>query len=432
MFRLALLGLLVAATGCDRVPIGTDGDVSPVLISPDLSEVRTDPDLQLRFVPESASLRLGLRVEDVEVPYDTTLQAFVYDARLARGLNAIPYTLFDEDGPVRRDTLYAVYLPVSQGVISTTTGVPARTNAASAMLGGTGQGLLSGGFGVSRAPLASATVFQLTGAQLFAFETALQHARADHTATELLGGVLLMGGASTEAPSAPADFVRPPEWVGPNGEARTVTVEGGEPARSGHVTRAVSLDGTTYLYLLGGRTPGAAASSTVDVYRVDGSTGPGFSLTRLSPEGGASGFAALTGLALAPTGDRSAVAVGLDGAEGATLALRWSTPGTGTFPFSLSVRPGAPLATPRAGAEAADLGGGLAAVLGGRTAGGQPLGSVEVYARAVDRVFSLPGTQLRVPRSDHTATIFSGGRIVIGGGRPAAGSAIASFEVLQF
>ena len=40
----------------------------------------------------------------------------------------------------------------------------------------------------------------------------------------------------------------------------------------------------------------------------------------------------LTGLALAPTGDRSAVAVGLDGAEGATLALRWSTPGTRSSP----------------------------------------------------------------------------------------------------
>ena len=432
MRRLALLCLLLAAVGCDRVPIGTDGDESPVLVSPDLSEVRTDPDLRLRFVPESASLRLGLQVEDVEVPYDTTLQAFVYDVRLARGLNTLPYTLFDEDGPIRRDTLYAVYLPVSQGIVSTTTGGTARTNAASATLGDTGQGLISGGFGVSRAPLASATVFQLTGAQVFAFEIDLLTARADHTATGLLGGVLLMGGASTEAPSAPSDFVRPPEWVGPNGDSRVVAVEGGEPVRSGHVARAVTLDGTTYLYLLGGRTPGAAASSTVDVYRVDGGSGLDFTLTRLSPDGGASGFAALTGLALAPTGDRSAVAVGLDGAEGATLALRWSTPGTGTFPFSLSVRPGALLATPRAGAEAVDLGGGLAVVMGGRTASGEPLGSVEVYAQAIDRVFSLPGTQLRVPRSDHTATIFGGGRIVLGGGRPAAGSAITSFEVLQF
>ncbi|PAP76177.1 hypothetical protein [Rubrivirga marina] len=432
MRRLALACLLLAVVGCDRVPIGSDGDISPVLISPDLSEVQTSPDLQIRFVPESASLRLGLQVEDVEVPYDTTLQAFVYDARLIRGLNAIPYTLFGDDGPLRRDTLYAVYLPLTQGVISTTTGLPARTSAASAPLGTTGQGLVSGGFGVSRAPLASATILQLVSTQILAFEIDLERARGGHTATELLDGVLLMGGASTEAPSAPSDFVRPPEWIGPNGEARTVQVDGGEPARSGHVARAVLLDGTTYVYLLGGRTPGAAASSTVDVYRVDGDRGFGFTLTRLSPEGGASGFAALAGPALAPIGDRSAVAVGLDGAEGATLDLRWSTPGTGTFPFSLSVRPGEPLATPRTDAEAVDLGGGLALVTGGRTAGGEPLGSVEVYAPGIDRVFSVPGIQLRVPRSEHTATIFGGGRIVIGGGRPSAGSAIASFEVLQF
>jgi len=429
--RLALL-LLVVAAGCDRVPIGPDGDASPVLISPDLSEVRTDPDLEIRFVPESASLRLGLQVEDVEVPYDSTHQAFVYDAQLVRGLNAIQYTLFDDEGPIRRDTLYAVYLPVTQGIVNTTTGIPARTHAASAILGGTGQGLLSGGFGVSRAPLASATVFQLISSQITAFEVDLQTARADHTATGLLGGALLLGGASTEAPSAPADFVRPVEWVGPDGEGRTVDVAGGEPARSGHVTRAVTLDGTTYLYLLGGRTPGVAASSTVDVYRVDGGNGFTFTLTRLSPEGGASGFAALTGPALAATGDRTAVAVGLDGAEGAALTLGWSTPGTGTFPFSLDVRPGASLATPRAGAEAVDLGGGLAAVLGGRTPDGEPVGAVEIVAPSINRVFSVPGIGLRVPRSDHTATIFGGGRIVIGGGRPAAGSAISSFEVLQF
>jgi hypothetical protein len=96
------------------------------------------------------------------------------------------------------------------------------------------------------------------------------------------------------------------------------------------------------------------------------------------------------------------------------------------------VRPGAPLATPRAGAEAVDLGGGLAAVLGGRTPDGGPVGSVEIVAPSANRVFSVPGIGLRVPRSDHTATIFGGGRIVIGGGRPTAGSAIPSFEVLQF
>ena len=428
MRRLVLVCLLAIA-GCDRVPIGSD--LEPALVvTPDLDVIQSDPDLRIRLVPESTNERLALRVGEQEVAFDSTTKAFVVEARLQRGLNTFPIALTDEADRVRTDTLYAVYLPVQQTSLTMTNASPARTDAASASLS-TNQGLVTGGFGQTGEPLASATLLQLSGAQVISFELPLQRARAGHTAVPLFDGVLLLGGATAETPTGEADFVRSPEWIGPSGDSRMVQVSADGPARAGHGARVLELDGTVYLYLLGGRTPGVAAASTVDVYRVDGDGGLTFTLTRLSPTGGASGFAALAAPALASTGPRSAAAFGL-GDGGVSLALRWSTPGTGAFPFSLRVRPAAPLATPRTDAVAVSVGDGLALVTGGRDAAGDPVGRFEVYAAEADRVFRFPGTiQMLVPRSGHTATIFSGGRIVIGGGRPASGRAIVSYEALQ-
>ena len=430
MRPLALACLLVLV-GCDRVPIEVDRDVT-LTLDTNLDVVQTEPDFTLRLIPDSPDGRLTVVVRGEEVAFDAEDGAFVYRDTLERGLNTFPLTV-DDGQTTRRDTLYVVHLPARTFTPNgTNDGVP-RTEAASVPLG-EDRGLVTGGFGPDDAPLASATVFRLLGSRVTFEEIPLRLARAGHTATPVAGGTLLLGGATTAAPAAAGDFVRQPEWVGPDGTSRLVEVDAG-PARSGHVARALDLDGTTYVYLLGGRTPSGPASSTLDVYRVDGADGGSFTLTRLSPPGGASGFAALAALALAPTGPTTAAAFGLgpDG-DGVALALRWSTPGSGAFPFSLGVRPAAPLATSRTDAAAVDLGDGLALVTGGRDVFGVPIGGLEVVAAEVDRAFRFPDNlRLAVPRSGHTATIFDGGRIVIiSGGRPANGQVIAAYEALLF
>ncbi|WP_420455392.1 hypothetical protein [Rubrivirga sp.] len=429
--RFLVLASLLALAGCDRVPIDAVG-TSRLVTSPDLSVVLVEPDLRLRIVPDGQGGPLALRVGGAEVPFDTTAAAFVVERTLVRGVNVLPLTVTDELGGVQTDTLYALYLPVRQDFFVDASDGVARADAAVARLDGD-RALVSGGVGVSGEALASASILRLEPPRVLSTEVPLLHARAGHTATPVADGVLLLGGATGGTAS---DVVRAPEWVGPSGESREVEVVGGEdgPARVGHAARAVVLDGVTYLYLLGGRVPsgsGLSVSSTVDVFRVSDGGGLSFQLERLSPRGGASGFAGLADIAFAPTGPATAVAYGR--ADGpVALALRWSTPGTGAFPFSLGVRPGPALQTSRTGAAAVDIGGGLALVVGGRDADGAPVSTVEVVAAGVGRTFRLPPAfQLLVPRSDHVATIFGDGRIVIGGGRPAAGRAVVAYEALQ-
>ena len=75
----------------------------------------------------------------------------------------------------------------------------------------------------------------------------------------------------------------------------------------------------------------------------------------------------------------------------------------------------------------------MGAIIGGRSADGDPVGLIEVVVPEIDRVFRMPPEiQLRVPRSDHIATILNEGRIVVAGGRPASGSAITAFEAFRF
>lgn len=430
---LLLLVCLAAAGGCDRAvlePVGTD----LLVADPDLGVVQLDPDVTLRLRAPEFSGPLTVRVNRQPAPFDSAQGAFVVRVQLARGLNALPVDVTDDAGAVERDTLYAVHLPIQPVRLSGLAGAARRADAGAGAVS-SAQWVVAGGTGPDGRALASADdVTQGSSGQVQAQTFALQTARTGHTATPLDGGVLLLGGTTTDAPSRAADFVAGGEWVGPDGRTRPVSVDGGV-GRTRHTARALSTEAGTFLYLYGGLAPagdGVARSGTVDVYRVDG-TDFESGLVRLSPAGGTGSFPAVADHLQVETGATSAAVRGLGADEPVAFSFVWSRPGTATLPFSLRAAPArTPPATARAGAASVDVGGGLALVVGGRTAGGEALATLEVFSAETGRSFLVPpSVGLRTARYDHAATFLGGGRIVVAGGRTDGGAVISAYEAFQ-
>ena len=421
----------MALAGCDRAqldPVGTE----LLVAMPDLGVVQLEPDLALRLVPPEFSGALTVRVGGRAVAFDSTEGAFVVDVQLERGLNLLPVEVTDDTDQTERDTLYAVYFPIRPLSLPGFAGAAARADAAAAPLA-TGQAVITGGSDAAGQALATTTVVQASGGQLSQSAGALSTARTGHTATATADGVLLLGGTSTDTPASSADFVSQGEWVRTGGESRVIEVEGGLQ-RTRHTARALTLDGVTYLYLYGGVVPagsGLARSGTVDIYEFQPG-GVEARLVRLSPPGGSGGFTVLSDHLQLATGATSATVLGLAGADPVSFAFDWSLPGTAAFPFSLRASPASGAVQARTRAAAVDLGGGLSFVSGGRGEGGETLGSLEIYSAQAGRSFLVPlSVRLQRPRYDHSATIFPGNRIVIGGGRTDGGAPLSSYESFQ-
>lgn len=429
VFRLLLLAGLLA--GCDRAridPVGTE----LLVADPDLGVVQLSPALTLRLRPPEASGPLTVTVSGREAAFDSLEGAFVIETTLARGLNRLPVTVVDDAGTLERDTLDAVYLPIQPIGVPGALGLTPRSDAAAAALT-SGVWLVSGGLDASDRPRPTADIVRQGSAGLLVQEVGALAPRTGHTATSFDGGALLVGGTSTAEARSGADFAATAEWVDAAGRTRPVEVVGGI-ARTRHTTRLVTTDGVPYLYLYGGVTPSGDAvtrSGRIDVYEV-AVTGEGYRLTRLSPSSGSGDFTPVADHLQVQTGATSAAILGLAPAGTVAFGFDWTLPGTATFPFSLRTRPVDGLFTDRTRAAAADLGAGLSLVLGGRTAQGEVLGSLEVYAGEVDRSFLVPlSVRLQAPRYDHVATILGPGRIVIGGGRGTGGAVLSSYESFQ-
>jgi hypothetical protein len=113
----------------------------------------------------------------------------------------------------------------------------------------------------------------------------------------------------------------------------------------------------------------------------------------------------------------------------------WTPPGQ-SYPFDMRRRALTGLPTPRSGAAVAPLGDGLwlvaGGIIGGLT-GGTPSNVLEVYAPAIGRGFRLgPDAVLASPRAFGYATILSGRRIVVAGGRAAGGALVPTPQVFTF
>ncbi|MEM0962352.1 MAG: hypothetical protein AAGK21_07465 [Bacteroidota bacterium] len=431
---LVFFALAFALTSCDRVRID---DVGPRLLStfPDLTEVQTSPELDLELRPPPSDGALTLRLNDEVVPFDSTLQSFVYSTTLIRGVNRFLVELADATGEVQRDTLYALHLiPRNDPVLPQNEGI-ARVDAAIGLLSD-GSAVFAGGTGPGNRALSNATIIEPSQTQFVRRDIGLQIARTGHTATSISRGfnrgVLLLGGTESRDPGG--SFVSRGELVQIDGSTQVVEVEGGVE-RTGHTAFSVRFDGETYLYLHGGRIPsgsGAEVSGTVDVYRVNDPQEGDLSLTRLSPRGGSGAFDPITDHVQVPVSRTAVAYLGIGGDGAFANRFLWTLPGTGLFPYSLVDEPASRLRTTRTRAASAQFTSDLSLVLGGQDRDGRALGSIEVYAAEADRTFRFPGSvQLQVPRSDHVATILGTGRIMIGGGLSASGTALVALESIS-
>ena len=430
--RPLALAVLIALAGCDRAPLAPDGP-QLLIADPDLGVVQFESSLTLRLLPPEFSGPLAVRVGGRTVPFDSAQGAFVLDVELERGLNRLPLEVTDDTDQTERDTLFAVHLPLRAVALPGFANAPAQADAAAAPLA-PGLSVVAGGSDANDRALDSAVLIRSDGSRLTQSVSSLDQARTGHTATAVEGGVLLLGGTTTDAPASAADFVGSGERISLSDLSPFAEVEG-DVRRTRHTTRALTLDGVTYLYLYGGVVPtsgGLARSGTVDVFEYrPGGDQP--RLVRLSPEGGSGGFTVLSDHLQFATGATSSAVLGLAESDPVSFAFDWSLPGTASFPFSLRSSPAGGAVTARTRAASVDLGGGLALVSGGLGADGETLSSLEVYSAQANRGFLVPlSVRLQTPRYDHVATILPNGRIVIGGGRTSASRPLSSYESFLF
>jgi hypothetical protein len=415
----AVLSFLIALTGCERPLV--DPVTSPVeVLGLDLDEVQVEQTLPLRLRVDGAT---ALTVNGTEALAEGVPGVFTLDTRLSLGLNRLGVRATDSTGVVAQDTIVAVYLPLRSDLVATSA-LPSRV-------------LVTGGVGPSGAALASMAVLASAGARFSGQDVPLLTARAGHTASALPdGGVLLIGGASVETPARASDFVQTVEWIPPGAtQSRAVALPDGVALRAGHTARVLRTNGTTTVTLYGGLVPsgtGVLASGTIDVFEWREAAGE---LARLSPDGGAGAFDAATGHVQIPIVDRAGTTTrAADVVFAGAFAARFDFTAPGTnYPYSLDAQMATPLFVPRTDAAGVPFGlPGLALIAGGRSAAGEVLASAEVYAAEVDRVFRLPeGVRLVVARSSAGATLLPDGRILIVGGRTAAGAPSSAIDVFS-
>lgn len=439
---LALLAALVG--GCERPFVQLDPPAVEV-VSPDLGVVQTAGQLPLALRVTAARGVARVEVNGEEAGFNGELGLYLDTLALAPGLNTILVGAVDGDGNAGRDTLYALRLGVETTFLALELPEPLAGHTATLL--DDGRALVVGGAGRDGRARARAAVFIERGLALTveSLPSGLGEARAGHTASRLPDGrVLVVGGSSSAEPQSPSDFVTTAEVFDPTTSGFAALPFRGEPIRRAQHTATVLSDGArTFVYLYGGRAPlgsGVGTLSSLTILELR-QTAAGDSLLNLSPAGGVGALAPAAGhvqLSLEAGGlaARTLVAGAYappdDPANATALAFRLLyQPSSLFFPFEVIEQPVEPprvLLNEQAGAALAD---GLLLLAGGRTPEGAVRADLVAFADGASRFFRFPdGVALRTPRRRHTATRMPSGRILVAGGLNAAGTTLASTELV--
>ena len=439
MRRFLLLPVLFLAA-CDRPVVDLAGPRVEVVRPASLDVVQAGPTLDLALRADVFGTIDSVTVNRQRMDFDGGLSIYQADVALSPGLNVLAVDFYADAERLGTDTLYAFRASLDPVTIPVS-GSPAPVAGAALSTLDDGDALLSGGASSSGTARATGTRISLAGGVLSYGSIELATARAQHSSTLLPDGrVLLLGGVSADAPGE-RQLVGSAEVVDPETNTSSlvpVVDRDGAPVsigRAGHVARGLVVDGIFAVYLYGGIDDRSAALNTFDVFRWDDGT-----LVRLSPQFGIgdAGFPAYPEpvmVSVTPFGvpEASGVVFGRSADEEAPTALRfdWLPATSPTYPFDLEARRATSLVAPRSGAAAVATEG-FALVSGGTLANGTVAGTFEAYVASADRSFRFADTiGLRTPRTDHSATLLPGNRILIVGGRDAAGTALFSPEAFQ-
>lgn len=425
--------LVVALSGCDReivqpLPI----DIEAVGL--DLSEVRTEPVLQLALRAGTSGSVTRMEVNGVAAAFDGPAGVFRDTLTLDEGLNAIRVQAFEGTRVATVDTLWAVYLPiVRQGFLVAPV---ARIFAAGSALPD-GRALVSGGAAPGSPALATFDVLSESGSGLSIASAPLLVGRVGHASVVLPdGAVLLLGGASVPQPGSGADFLTSAELINTSDlSTQLVSIEGASLSRIGHSARALQTGGRTIIYVFGGQQPfqaGTSPSGTVTILEYFGGVQP--RLQALTPVGGAGSFTStIDHVQLDVPARPGTVGTSIIVDDRTSFAFDWSTPGR-NYPFDLI---GSRLSlgddARRSAAAGVVLPNGLGVIVGGKTASGSAVGGLNVYADEPRRAFTVPSQfDLTAPRFAHVATNLGSGRMVVLGGLSTSGTPLTPIEIYRF
>lgn len=440
--RCLLLLLALALAGCERPFVAPDPTVL-TQTTPDLDMVLTSEVIALRLVVSDPDDVTRLTVNgDEAAPIDEP-GAFLDTLRLVPGVNPVYVAVFDRDGNVAEDTLYAVLAPLRVSDASPLP-TPRFEHAAAALADG--RVLVTGGYSTFPDATADAFLVAESGNVLGSLPD-LRRARAGHTATALPDGrVLLLGGVVRDLTEEGADFVTEPALFDPATETFATPAQEGEPLRRyDHAALVLERDGRVFVYVYGGLEFSGGAvrpTGTLVVMEVRNSGGM-TTLATLSPPGGigalpvtfAHAFAALP----SEDAEERFLSVGTDATGGAraSLAQRLVFRSSNVvFPYEIAVADLDPPEVALGQFGAAPVMPGLVVLSGGgllppSSTAAPASDALQLFADGPGRFFPFPTfVRLGTPRARHTATLLPTGRILLLGGVGTDGAALAQTELL--
>ncbi|MEM6784661.1 MAG: kelch repeat-containing protein [Bacteroidota bacterium] len=458
--RLLLPGCLLAlalVAGCER-PFVDESPPAITILAPDLSAVVADPNVEVEVAVTSELRSIdSVQVNGRGATFDASTQTYRVPFTLSRGVNALRIEAVDVSGNVSRATRYGVFLPAAFSLETSGSrfvSMPQALGGHAAARLADGRVLITGGTNQASSPAADrAYLFDPATNTFDTLPARLVEARTGHTASLLPDGrVLLVGGTRASDATSFSDFVSDAEVFDPRTETFSrVPVTERSPAviRTDHAAHTVTVDGDTFVYLIGGRGRISISGTAVG-------TRSDFRVAELVPPDAGSTTSSLDSpLAVGPALARTPTAVssftftplGPQDSQGFgdfLLAGTYVPPNdVAVDSVALAVTlgldpsyddvPVQPMSTARVGHAGAAIESGLVLLAGGQVLGtGAPVPEAEVFADAAGRFFAFPLAsgvpRLNVPRHRHTATKLADGRILILGGFDRTGMGITLAE----